>query len=83
MTVIDDMQATNDVALAVASALEQVLGEDVILTVGVAQRQVPTPDLLPPGATRAVSLGLSGGITGEMIQFYFNAIHAAAVSLGE
>jgi flagellar motor switch protein FliN/FliY len=66
MTVLDDMQATNDVALAVASALEQVLGEDVILAVGVAQRQVPTPDLLPAGATRTVSLGLTGGVTGEI-----------------
>ena len=41
MTLIDDLEATNDVALAVTSALEQVLGEDVILAVGVAQRQAP------------------------------------------
>ena len=56
MTLIDDLEATNDVALAVTSALEQVLGEDVILAVGVAQRQAPDQDLLPEGATRAVSL---------------------------
>ena len=56
MTLIDDMEATNDVALAVTSALEQVLGEDVILAVGVAQRLAPDQDLLPLGATRAVSL---------------------------
>ena len=36
MTLIDDIAATNDVALAVAAALEQVLGDDVILAVGVA-----------------------------------------------
>ena len=51
MTLIDELEATNDVVLAVTSALEQVLGEDVILAVGVAQRQAPTPDLLPEGAT--------------------------------
>ena len=39
MTLIDDMEATNDVALAVTSSLEQLLGEDVILAVGVAQRR--------------------------------------------
>jgi flagellar motor switch protein FliN/FliY len=66
MTLIDDMEATNDVALAVAAALEQVLGDDVILAVGVAQRQVPTPDLLPAGTLRAVSLAFSDGITGEI-----------------
>ena len=44
MTLVDDLEATNDVALAVTSALEQVLGEDVILAVGVAQRQAPDHD---------------------------------------
>jgi flagellar motor switch protein FliN/FliY len=66
MTLIDDLEATNDVALAVTSALEQALGVDVILAVGVAQRQVPTPDVLPEGVTRAVSVALTGGIDGEI-----------------
>jgi flagellar motor switch protein FliN/FliY len=66
MTLIDDMEATNDVALAVTSALEQVLGEDVILAVGVAQRQTPDQDLVPAGATRAVSLPVADGIVGEI-----------------
>ena len=66
MTLIDDLEATNDVALAVTSALEQVLGEDVILAVGVAQRQAPDRDLLPEGATRAVSLPFTDGIDGEI-----------------
>jgi flagellar motor switch protein FliN/FliY len=66
MTLIDDIEATTDVALAAASALEQVLGEDVILAVGVAQREVPSPDLLPAGATRTVSLSIADGITGEI-----------------
>ena len=39
MTLIEDLAATNDVAMAVTAALEQVLGEDVILAVGVAQQQ--------------------------------------------
>jgi flagellar motor switch protein FliN/FliY len=66
MTLIDDMEATNDVALAVTSSLEQLLGEDVILAVGVAQRIAPDQDLLPLGATRAVSLTISAGIDGEI-----------------
>lgn len=66
MTLIDNLEATNDVALAVTSALEQVLGVDVILAVGVAQRQAPTADLLPEGATRAVSLPFTEGIEGEI-----------------
>ena len=49
MTLIDDIEATNDVALAVTSALEQVLGEDVILAVGVAQQQAPDGDLAARG----------------------------------
>ena len=65
MTLIDDMQATNDVALAVTSALEQVLGEDVILAVGVAQ-PAPDQDALPAGATRAVTLQIADGVDGEI-----------------
>ncbi len=66
MTLIDSLEATNDVALAVTSALEQVLGVDVILAVGIAQRQAPTPELLPEGATRAVSLPLSEAVDGDI-----------------
>jgi flagellar motor switch protein FliN/FliY len=66
MTLVDDLEATNDVALAVTSALEQVLGEDVLLAVGVAQRQAPNQDLLPEGPTRAVSLPFTQGIDGEV-----------------
>jgi flagellar motor switch protein FliN/FliY len=66
MTLIDDLQGTNDVALAVATALEQGLGDDVILSVGVAQPHAPTADLLPAGATRAVSLTVSDGANGEL-----------------
>ena len=66
MTLIDELETTNDVVLAVTSALEQVLGEDVILAAGVAQRQAPTPDLLPEGTTRTVALPLSGSSDGEI-----------------
>ena len=66
MTLVDDLEATNDVALAVTSALEQVLGEDVLLAVGVAQRQAPNQGLLPEGPTRAVSLPFTQGIDGEV-----------------
>jgi flagellar motor switch protein FliN len=66
MTLIDSLEATNDVALAVTSALEQVLGVDVILAVGVAQRQAPTADLLPEGPSRAISLPFTDGVEGEI-----------------
>ena len=66
MTFVDDLEATNDVALAVTSALEQLLGEDVLLAVGVAHRQAPNLDVLPDGATRSVSLPFSQGIDGEV-----------------
>jgi flagellar motor switch protein FliN/FliY len=66
MTLIEDAAATNDVAMAVTSALEQVLGEDVILAVGVAQQQAPGADLLPEGATRSISVPLAGSTEGEI-----------------
>jgi flagellar motor switch protein FliN len=66
MTLIEDLAATNDLAMAVTSALEQVLGEDVILAVGVPQQAAPGADLLPEGTTRAVSLPLAGALDGEI-----------------
>jgi len=66
MTLIDNLEATNDVALAVTSSLEQVLGVDVILAVGVAQRQAPDGDLLPEDASRAVTLPITVGMEGEI-----------------
>jgi len=66
MTPIDSLEATNDVALAVTSALEQVLGEDVILAVGVPQRHAPNADLLPDGPSRAVSMPMTNGVDGEI-----------------
>jgi flagellar motor switch protein FliN len=66
MTLIEDLAATNDVAMAVTSALEQVLGEDVILAVGVAQQQAPGADLLPEGTTRSISLQITGDLEGEI-----------------
>ena len=52
--------------MAVTAALEQVLGEDVILAVGVAQQHAPDQDVMPAGATRAVALGLADGVAGEI-----------------
>jgi flagellar motor switch protein FliN/FliY len=66
MTLIEDLAATNDLALAVTSALEQVLGVDVILAVGVPQQVAPGTDVLPEGANRSVSLALAGALDGEI-----------------
>ena len=77
MTLVDDLEATNDAALAVTSALEQVLGEDVLLAVGVAQRQAPNQDLLPEGPTRSVSLPFTQGIDGEVALIVGSQLAAA------
>jgi len=82
MTLIDNLETTNDVALAVTSALEQVLGVDVILAVGVAQRDAPTSDLLPEGPSRAISLPLTEAVEGEIAlivsERFANALEARA-----
>ena len=66
MTLIEDLAASNDVALAVTAALEQVLGVDVILAVGVPQQESPGADVLPEGTTRSLSLPLTGALDGEI-----------------
>ena len=51
---------------SVARALEQVLGDDVILAVGAPEPATPTDDLLPEGATRSVALPFTDGVDGEI-----------------
>lgn len=66
MSLISELSANNDVAMAVASALEQALGNDVILAVGVPQTTAPDAGALLAGdivaATTPVAGGASGGV---------------------
>jgi flagellar motor switch protein FliN/FliY len=55
-----------DAAHAAARALEQLLGHDVILTVGDPLVAEPSPELLPHGETRAVALPFGDGVLGEV-----------------
>lgn len=66
MTIISDLAATNDIAMAVAGALEQLLGEDVILAVGMPRQDAPGADSVPDGAVRAVAMPFVDGIGGEI-----------------
>ena len=64
MSIIGELSSGNQVAMAVAVALEQALGGEVILAVGLPQRGVPTADQLPAGTTRVVSSLLVEGAVG-------------------
>ncbi len=69
MTIISDLAATNEVAMAVASAVERALGNDVILAVGLPREELPTADVLPPGTLRAVQAPFVSGIHGGFTLF--------------
>lgn len=66
MTLIEELAATNDVAMQVTAALEQVLGEDVILSVGLPRQEPPGPDVLPDGDLRGALVSLSGPLHAQV-----------------
>lgn len=66
MTLIEELAATNDVAMQVTAALEQVLGEDVILSVGLPRQEPPDPDVLPGGDLRGALVTLSGALHAQV-----------------
>jgi flagellar motor switch protein FliN len=55
-----------DVAAVAARALDELLGRDVVLTVGSVVRGDPAYDAVPADATRTVVLPFSDGIIGEV-----------------
>jgi flagellar motor switch protein FliN/FliY len=65
MTVFEQLSAQNSVAMAVAAALEQAIGPDTILTVGLPRTTAPDETLLPPNARLGV-VGLADGVTGQI-----------------
>lgn len=78
MTLIDELAATNDVAMNVAAALERVLGDDVILAVGLPRREPPGPEVLPAGDIRGVLVTLSGALDARVL-FFASAELAASL----
>jgi flagellar motor switch protein FliN/FliY len=65
MALISHLPA-DDAANAAARALEQLIGHDVILSVGDVVVASPSDSLLPPGVTRSVALPFGNGIVGEI-----------------
>src|SRR4051794_27931106 len=55
-----------DVATAVARALEELLGHDVILTTGAPEFGAPSADGLPDEPTRSIALPFTDGVVGEV-----------------
>src|SRR5947209_3116506 len=66
MTIIDALASGNQVAMAVAASLEQALGGDVILAVGLPQRAAPTAENLPAGTLRVATIDLVEGAAGAV-----------------
>jgi flagellar motor switch protein FliN/FliY len=64
MSLISDLATTNEVAMAVAGAVERALGNEVILAVGLPREEPPNADALPPGELRAVQAPFTGAIGG-------------------
>ncbi len=66
MSIINELTSTNAVAMAVATALENVIGNDVILGVGRPKLVRPATDNLPSGPLRVAFAdsieGVSGGV---------------------
>ncbi|HEX5097353.1 MAG TPA: flagellar motor switch protein FliN [Acidimicrobiia bacterium] len=69
MTLISDLATTNDVAMTVAAAIERVLGDDLILAVGLPRMEPPTSDVLPSGPLHAVRAPFFGDADGSIMVF--------------
>lgn len=69
MTLIADLAATNDIATRVAGALERVLGEDVILAVGLPRQEPPSAEVLPPEPMRCIVAPFVEGTGGGLVLF--------------
>lgn len=66
MSVIADLAANNQAAMAVAGVLEQALGGDVILTVGRPRMEAPSADVLPGGLVRVATAEFTTGLSGSV-----------------
>jgi flagellar motor switch protein FliN/FliY len=66
MSILSELTSNNDVAMSMASAIERALGGELILAVGMPRTEAPTPDVMPTGSARAVSVPFTAGIGGAV-----------------
>jgi flagellar motor switch protein FliN/FliY len=66
MSMLPQLTSNNDVAMTIATAIEQALGGELILAVGMPRTVAPTPDVMPQGAVRAVTVPFTAGIGGAV-----------------
>ncbi len=78
MSIITELTATNAVAMAVATALEQAMGGDVILGVGRPKTATPAAEHLPSGNVRVAQLE---SLTGYAGGFYLVVAESLGVQL--
>ncbi|HEY3832701.1 MAG TPA: flagellar motor switch protein FliN [Acidimicrobiia bacterium] len=64
MSIINDITADNRVAMAVAAAIENAIGGDLILGVGRPRLEAPTADVLPAPPARVVRSAFTQGAAG-------------------
>jgi flagellar motor switch protein FliN/FliY len=64
MSIINDITADNRVAMAVAAAIENAIGGDLILGVGRPKLEAPTADVLPAPPARVVRSAFTQGAAG-------------------
>src|ERR1700741_3573722 len=83
MSLIQDLAATNDVAMNVAGAIERTLGDEIILAVGLPREEPPTADVLPPGNLRAARATFVEGIGGRGILFLGEQLTQAIEARGD
>ena len=82
MSIINDITADNAVAMAVAAAIENAIGGDLILGVGRPRLEAPTADLMPAPRARVVrsafTQGASGGVYIALAEALATRLEAAA-----
>src|SRR5947209_1057435 len=66
MSIIGELSSTNQIAMAVAAALEQALDGDLVLAVGRPRTAAPSADLLPDAPTRTVTAAILSGASGGL-----------------
>src|SRR4051794_31577053 len=82
MSIINDITADNRVAMAVAAAIENAIGGDLILGVGRPRTEAPSLDLMPPPPARVLRGTLthaaSGGVYIVVAEALATRLEAAA-----
>jgi flagellar motor switch protein FliN/FliY len=66
MSILTELTSNNEVAMTIAAAIERALGGDLILAVGMPRTEPPSPEVMPPGNARAVSVPFTQGIGGAV-----------------